>query len=74
MAGLDKFFVNFHKGISILQCKPKVAKQVPMRTPSVRKQLSAAGLLLTARQVLGKIPDTNGNMISRGLPTSMTTS
>jgi hypothetical protein len=35
-----------------------------MRTPFVRKQLSAAGLLHTARQVLGKIPDTTGNTMA----------
>ncbi len=56
-----KFFLNSHRGISILPCKPNVARQVPMRTPFVRKQLTAAGLLHTARQVLGKIPDTTGN-------------
>ncbi len=30
----------------------------------VRKQLSAEGLLHTARQVFGKIPDTPGNAIA----------
>jgi hypothetical protein len=35
-----------------------------MRAPFIRKQLSAAGLLHTARQVFGKIPDTPGNTMA----------
>lgn len=35
-----------------------------MSAPFVRKQLSAEGLLHTARQVFGKIPDTPGNEIA----------
>ncbi|RKT47426.1 hypothetical protein BDD21_5003 [Thiocapsa rosea] len=35
-----------------------------MSAPFVRKQLSAVGLLQTARRVFGTIPDTPGNAIA----------
>ena len=60
----EKFFVNFRQEIRALCRKAQVARQVLMSAPLSRKDLSAEGLLRTARQEFATIPDAPGHDIA----------
>ena len=59
-----KVLVNFRLKIIILPRKPKAARQVSISAPFCRKDLSAEGLLRTARRVFAAIPEEPGNDIA----------